>query len=55
MTKKQKKNLVRIIVSAVLLILAYFLTSFVFEDPAWWIKLLCFLAPYAVIGWGKFF
>ncbi|MCI8603008.1 MAG: cadmium-translocating P-type ATPase [Ruminiclostridium sp.] len=55
MTKKQKKNLVRIIVSAVLLILAYFLTSFVFEDPAWWIKLLCFLAPYAVIGWDILF
>ena len=55
MTKKQKKTLMRIIVSAVLLVLAYVFTGFVFEDLNWWIKLLCFFVPYAVIGWDILF
>lgn len=45
MSKKQKKILLRIIISAVLLICVYFIPL------EGYLKLLLFLVPYAVIGW----
>ena len=45
MTKKQKKTLYRILISAALLIAVHFL-----ELP-WWGMLLCYLVPYGIIGW----
>lgn len=45
MSKKQKKMLARILVSAVLLIVCVLL------PVEGWARLLVFLAPYAVIGW----
>ncbi len=45
MSKKQKKILIRIIISAVLLIGVYFIPL------EGYIKLLLFLVPYTVIGW----
>lgn len=53
MTKKQKKTLVRIIVSACLLGGAYAFASF-FDLP-WWAEFLIFLVPYGVIGWDILF
>lgn len=53
MTKKQKKTLVRIIVSACLLAAVYSLTYFISFE--WWIELLMFLVPYGVIGWDILF
>ena len=50
MTRKQKKMLFRILVSAVLLVAAY-LISWKFLPAGSWISLLLFLVPYAVIGW----
>ena len=47
MTKKQKKVLIRIIASAVLLFLAYFLPY----PQEWYIRLGAFAVPYGVIGW----
>lgn len=49
LTKKQKKMLIRIIASAVLLIGAYAVARFV--SMPWWTALIIFLVPYAVIGW----
>lgn len=49
LTKKQKKMLVRIIASALLLIAAYAVTRLV--SMPWWAALIIFLVPYAVIGW----
>lgn len=49
MTKKQKKTLVRCVVSAALLAAAYLIAHFV--QMPWWAKLLMFLAPYGVIGY----
>lgn len=49
LTKKQKKTLVRIIASALLLIAAYAVTRLV--SMPWWAALIIFLVPYAVIGW----
>lgn len=49
LTKKQKKMLIRIIASAVLLIGAYAAARFV--SMPWWTALIIFLVPYAVIGW----
>lgn len=51
LTKKQKKTLIRIIVSTVFLIIAYILTDFVFPDINRWVKLAAFLIPYGIIGW----
>lgn len=51
LTKKQKKTLIRIIVSTVFLIIAYILTDFVFPDINRWVKLAIFLIPYGIIGW----
>lgn len=51
LTKKQKKTLIRIIVSTVFLIIAYILTDFVFPDINRWVKLATFLIPYGIIGW----
>lgn len=49
LTKKQKKTLIRIIASALLLIAAYAVTRLV--SMPWWAALIIFLVPYAVIGW----
>lgn len=49
LTKKQKKMLIRIIASAVLLIGAFAVARFV--SMPWWTALIIFLVPYAVIGW----
>ncbi len=53
MTRKQKKNLTRIILSAVLLLAAWALESFVLPDEGiWkWVSLACFLIPYFLVGW----
>lgn len=51
LTKKQKKVLLRIIISGLLLIIAYILTDFVFPDINRWVKLGIFLIPYGIIGW----
>lgn len=53
MTKKQKKTLIRIIVSACLLCAAYALTGFLFLPG--WAELLIFLVPYGTIGWDILF
>lgn len=53
MTKKQKKTLIRIIVSACLLCAAHALTGFL-SLPGW-AELLIFLVPYGTIGWDILF
>ena len=50
MTRRQRKMLVRILISAVLLVAAYVI-SWKFLSEGSWISLLLFLVPYAVIGW----
>ena len=49
LTKKQKKTLIRIIASAVLLAAAYAVTELV--SMPWWTALIIFLVPYGIIGW----
>lgn len=49
MSKKQKKNLIKIIVSAILLI-AFEAVEHIFE-PQWYITLIMFLIPYFLIGY----
>lgn len=49
LTKKQKKTLIRIIASAVLLAAAYAVAQLV--SMPWWAALLIFLVPYGIIGW----
>lgn len=49
MSKKQKKNLIRIIASAILLI-AFAVIEHIFE-PQWYIMLIMFLIPYFIIGY----
>lgn len=49
MSKKQKKNLIKIIVSAVLLI-AFAVVEHIFE-PQWYIMLIMFLIPYFIVGY----
>lgn len=49
MSKKQKKNLIRIIVTAILLI-AFAVIEHIFE-PQWYIALIMFLIPYFLIGY----
>ncbi|MBP3509632.1 heavy metal translocating P-type ATPase [Oscillibacter sp.] len=51
LTKKQKKMLRRIIVSAVLLVLVKVLCATSILPEHGLLTALCFLAPYAVIGW----
>lgn len=55
MNKKQKKHLIRIIASAILLI-AFAAVEHIFE-PQWYIMLILFLIPYFIIGydvlWGS--
>ena len=51
LTKKQKKMLIRIIISGVLLVLAYVFCEIVFPDLNRWIKLGVFIVPYAAIGY----
>lgn len=51
LTKKQKKMLIRIIISGVLLIMAYIVCELILHDLNRWVKLGAFLAPYGVIGW----
>lgn len=50
MTRKQKKNLIRIAVSAVLFVAAYCVAEFV-EGIPWWGELLMFAAPYLIVGY----
>lgn len=49
MTRKQKKTLYRIIISAVLLFAAYAVKSFISLPKA--VELIIFLVPYGMIGW----
>ena len=51
MSKKQKKMVWRIIVSAVLLVLVKVLCALSILPERGLLTALCFLAPYAVIGW----
>ena len=52
MTKKQKKMLIRIIVTAVIYLPLMVLEHVgVLEVFPWWALMLIFLVPYAVIGW----
>ncbi len=46
MTKKQKKNLIRIIVSAVLMVLLIFMPI---ENK--WLKLALYMIPYFIVGY----
>ena len=46
MTKKQKKNLIRIIISAVLMILLIFIPV---ENK--WLKLALYMIPYLIVGY----
>lgn len=48
LTKKQKKTLIRIAASAVLLAAAYAAAHFI--SMPWWVSLMIFLVPYGVIG-----
>lgn len=49
MSKKQKKNLIKIFASAILLI-AFAVIEHIFE-PEWYITLIMFLIPYFIIGY----
>ena len=51
LTKKQQKMLKRIIAAAVLLVAVKLLTVFEVLPEHGWLAALCYLAPYAVIGW----
>lgn len=51
MTRKQKKVLIRSIVSGALLLTLYLLFKFLKVEVAWWIQLLCYLVPYLIIGY----
>ncbi len=46
MTRRQKRTLVRILAAAVL-----FVTALLLAPEAGWLRLICFLAPYLVIGY----
>lgn len=49
LTKKQKRTLIRIVLSAILLIPAWIITHHF--DIIWWKSLIIFLLPYGLIGW----
>ena len=51
MTKKQKKYVIQIVISAVLLLAAYLVTHFLDEKLDWWMKLLIFIPGYVVIAY----
>ena len=51
MSKKQKKMLKRIIAAAVLLVIVKLLAAFAVLPEHGLLTALCYLAPYAVIGW----
>ena len=51
LTKKQKKMLRRILLSAVLLVLVKVLCGLEVLPEHGLLTALCYLAPYAVIGW----
>lgn len=51
MSRKQKKVLYRIIISAVLLIVAFLLDRFLLKDKSLWLTLAVYLIPYLVIGY----
>ena len=51
MSRKQKKVLYRIIISAVLLIVAFLLDRFLLKDKSLWLTLSVYLIPYLVIGY----
>ena len=51
MNRKQKKVLYRIIISAVLLIVAFLLDRFLLKDKSLWLTLAVYLIPYLVIGY----
>lgn len=51
MTRKQKKVLIRSIISGVLLLTVFLLFKLLKVEIAWWIKLICYLVPYLVIGY----
>ncbi len=50
MTRKQKKNLIRICVAAALLLVAYLIDRFV-ESVPWWGMLLIYAVPYLTVGY----
>ena len=50
MTRKQKKMLRRIIIAAILLV-AFTVLKVIFKDISWYVFLLLFLIPYLVIGY----
>lgn len=51
MTRKQKKILIRSIVSGILLLTLFLLFTFLDVEIDWWIKLLCYMVPYLIIGY----
>lgn len=51
MTRKQKKVLIRSIISAILLLTLFLLFKLLESDVTWWIKLICYLVPYFIIGY----
>ena len=50
MTRKQKRNLIRIIASAVLLAAAYVLDSRI-EISSVWLRLAVYFFPYIIVGY----
>ncbi|MBO4384300.1 MAG: heavy metal translocating P-type ATPase [Clostridia bacterium] len=53
MTRRQKKTLIRVIVSAALFAAAFAVTHFL--PLPWWAELMLFLAPYLVVGYDVIF
>ena len=51
MSKKQKKMLKRIVIAAVLLVIVKLLAAFAILPEQGLLTAVCYLAPYAVIGW----
>lgn len=51
MTRKQKKILIRSIISGVLLLALFLLFTLLESNVKWWIKLLCYMVPYLIIGY----
>lgn len=51
MTRKQKKILIRSIVSGVLLLALVLLFMLLETEVKWWIKLICYMVPYLIIGY----
>ena len=51
MTKKQKKYIIQISISAVLLLAAYLITHFLDDKLDWWMQLLIFVPGFVVIAY----